>query len=87
MPNNDKKVDHNTSVGDGIKKFFMKNLIKNLKNGALSRNLIKSIKKYFIKNLIKILKNGALSKNLIKSIKKYFIKTLIKNLKKAPYHV
>ena len=45
MPNNDKKVDHNTSVGDGIKKFFMKNLIKNLKNGALSRNLIKSHKK------------------------------------------
>ena len=38
------------------KSFLMENLIKNLKNSALSRNLIKSIKKYFIKNLIKILK-------------------------------
>ena len=87
IPNNDKKEDHNTGVSFGIKKFVMKNLIQNLKNGALSGNLIKSIKKYFIKNLIKILKNGALSKNLIKSIKKFFIKNLIKNLKKAPYHV
>ena len=46
-----KKEDHNTGVSDGIKKFLMGNLIKNLKNGALLRNLIKSIKKYFIKSL------------------------------------
>ena len=45
-----KKEDHNTGVSDGIKKFLMDNLIKNVKNGALSRNLIKSIKKHFIKN-------------------------------------
>ena len=36
-----------------LKKFLIKNLIKNFKKGALSRYLIKSIKKYFIKNLIK----------------------------------
>ena len=59
----------------------MENIIKNLKNDALSRNLIKRIKKYFIKNLIKNFKNGDLSRNLIKRIKKYFIKNLIKNLK------
>ena len=56
MPNNDKKEDHNTGVSNGIKKFLMENLIKNPKNSALSKNLIKSIKKYFIKNLIKNLK-------------------------------
>ena len=80
-----KKGDHNTGASDSIKKFFhgkpyqefkkkyliknLKKLINNLKNGAFSRNLIKSIKKYFIKNLIKNSKNGTLSKNLIKSIK------------------
>ena len=56
MPNNDKNVDHNTSVSDGIKKFFMKNLIKILKNGALSKNLIKSIKSTLSKTLSRILK-------------------------------
>ena len=72
MPNDDKKEDQNTGVSDCIKKFFNENsyqeflkkyliknlkiLIKNPKNGALSRNLIKNIKKYFIKNLIKNLK-------------------------------
>ena len=57
MPNDDKKGAHSAGVSDGIKKFLMKNLIKNLKNSALSKNLIiKSIKKYFIKNLIKNLK-------------------------------
>ena len=81
MPNNDKKVDHNTSVGDGIKKFFMKNLIKNLKNGALSRNLIKSIKKYFIKNLIKNLKKAPYHVQSSTLSKKHFIKEL-----KPPYH-
>ena len=50
----------------------MENLIKNLKNSALSRNLIKSIKKYFIKNLIKNLKNSALS-----YLKKYLIKKIL----------
>ena len=45
MPNDDKKEDHNTGASDGIKKFLMKNLTKNYKNGALSRNLIKSHKK------------------------------------------
>ena len=50
------KKDHNTGVSNGIKKFLIEILIKDLKNGALSRNLIKSIKKYFIKNLIKNLK-------------------------------
>ena len=39
----------------------MKNLIKNFKNGALSRYLIKSIKKYFIKNFIKNLKTNNLT--------------------------
>ena len=39
-----KKEDHNTGVSDDLKKFFMENLIKNLKYDALSRNLIKSIK-------------------------------------------
>ena len=29
-----KKEDHNTGVSDGIKKFLMDNLIKNLKIGA-----------------------------------------------------
>ena len=66
-----------------LKSFLMKNLIKNLKNGALSRKLIKSIKKYFIKNFIKNPKNSTLPRNLIKIIKKYFIKNLIKNLKKC----
>ena len=82
-----KKEDHNAGVSDGIKTFLLKNLIKNPKNGVLSRNLNKSHKKYFIKNLIKTLKNGALSRNITKSIKKYFIKNLIKNLEKVPYHV
>ena len=31
-----KKGDHSAGVSDGIKKFLMKNLIKNLKNSALS---------------------------------------------------
>ena len=31
MLNDDKKEDHNTGVSDGIKKFLMVNLIKNLK--------------------------------------------------------
>ena len=39
-----KKEDHNTGVSDDFKKFLMEKLIKNLTNGALSRNLIKSIK-------------------------------------------
>ena len=60
-----KKEDHNTGVRDCSKKFLMDNLIKNLKNGALSRNLIKSIKKYFIKNL-KIDALSRLKKHLIK---------------------
>ena len=54
-----------------------KNLIKNSKNGALSRNLNKSLKRCLIKNLCKILykkphhqsEKGALSKNLIKNLK------------------
>ena len=61
-------------------KNFKKYLIKNLKNSALSKNLIKSIKKYFIKSLIKTPKNGALSRNLFKSIKKYSIINLIQTL-------
>ena len=69
-----------------LKSFFMENL-KNLKNSALSKTLIKSIKKHFIKNHIKNPKNGALARNLIKSIKKYFIKNFIKNLKKVPHHL
>ena len=100
MINDNKKEDHSTGVSDGIKKFLMENLIKSLKkvpyqeskkpypelkNVALSRNLIKSIKKYFIINLIKNLKNGTLSRHLVESIKKRFIKNLIKNLKKVPY--
>ena len=52
----------------------MKNLIKNFKNGALSRYLIKSIKKYFIKNLIKNFKKAPYQKN-----------TLSRSLK-MPYH-
>ena len=58
MSKDDKKEDHNAGVSDGIKKFLMENIIKNLKNDALSRNLIKRIKKYFIKNLIKNLKKA-----------------------------
>ena len=54
-----KKEDHNTGVSDDLKKFFMENLIKNLKYDALSRNLIKSIKNYFIKNLMKNLKKAS----------------------------
>ena len=65
-----KKEDHNAGVSDGIKTFLLKNLIKNPKNGVLSRNLNKSHKKYFIKNLIKNIKNGGLSRNLIKNHKK-----------------
>ena len=53
-----KKEDHNTGVSDDIKKLLMENLIKNLKNGALPSNLIKSIKKYFIKNFIKNFKKA-----------------------------
>ena len=82
-----KKEDHNIGVSDDIKRFLMENLIKNLKNSVLSKNLIKSVKKYPIKSLIKNSKNGALSRNLIKSMKMYFIKNLIKNLKKVPDHV
>ena len=78
-----KEEDHNTGVSDGIKKFFMKDFIENLKNSALSKNLIKSIKKYFIRSLIKNLKNGALSRDLIKCIKKYLIKNLSRILKKC----
>ena len=40
-----------------------KNLIKNSKNGALSKNLNMSLKRFFIKNLNKIL-----YKNLIKNL-------------------
>ena len=59
-----------------------KNFIKNFKNGALSRYLIKSIKKYFIKNLIKNFKKAPYQKiNFIKKLKN--VKTLIKNLKKC----
>ena len=36
----------------------MENLIKNFKNGALSRYLIKNIKKYFIKTFIKNFKKA-----------------------------
>ena len=46
-----KKEDHNTGASDDFKKFLMEKLIKNLTNGALSRNLIKSIEKYFFKNI------------------------------------
>ena len=70
-----KKEDQNTGVSDGIKKFVMDNLIKSLKNGALSRNLIKSIKKYFIKNL-KIDALSCLKKHLLKKKKRNFIKKL-----------
>ena len=56
MPNNDKKKTITQVLVMVLKSFLMKNLIKNLKDGALSRYLIKSIKKYFIKNLIKNLK-------------------------------
>ena len=63
MPNDDKKEDHNTGVSDAIKKFFGGKLYQEPnktyqepKDGALSRNLIKSIKKCFIKNLFKNLK-------------------------------
>ena len=62
----------------------MKTLVKNLKNGALSRYLIKSIKKYFIKNFIKNPENGALSRSLIKNLRatnKAQFKRLLKNLK------
>ena len=41
----------------------MENLIKNFKNGALSRYLIKNIKKYFIKNFIKNFKKAPHQKN------------------------
>ena len=60
MPNDDKKEGQNTGVSDCIKKIFNENsyqeflkkyliknlkfLIKNPKNGALSRNLIKNLK-------------------------------------------
>ena len=63
MPNDDKKEDHNTGVSDDIKNVFsrklsqkyfkkcliknLKNLVKNLKNGALS-----CLKKYFIKKIL-----------------------------------
>ena len=46
-----KKEDNNTGVSN-------ENLIKNFKNGALSRYLIKNIKKYFIKNFIKNFKKA-----------------------------
>ena len=68
-----KKEDHNTGVSDGIKKFLMDNLIKNLKNGALLSNLIKSVKNYLIKSL----KNRSLIKSKKAPYqKKYFIKKL-----------
>ena len=41
-----------------------KNLIKNFKNGTLSRYLIKSIKKYFFKDFIKNLKTNKLTLTL-----------------------
>ena len=53
MRNDDKKGRPKTGLSNGIKTFLIENLIKNLKNGILSRNLIKSIKKYYIKNHIK----------------------------------
>ena len=56
-PNDDKKEGHSAGVSNGIKRFLIENLIKKLKNSALSRNLIKSIKKHFIKKtLSRILK-------------------------------
>ena len=45
ITSDDKKENHNTGVRDGIKKTFNGKLFKNLINGTLSRNLIKSIKK------------------------------------------
>ena len=39
----------------------IREFIKNFKNGALSKYLIKSIKKYFIKNFIKNLKTNKLT--------------------------
>ena len=74
------KKDHNTGVSNGIKKFLIEILIKDLKNGALSRNLIKSIKKYFIKNLVKNPKKVPQAKKTPYQ-KKNFIKKL-----KMPYH-
>ena len=82
-----------------FKKLLMDNLIKNLKNDALSRNLIKSIKSYFTKNL-KIDASSCLKSTLskkkkldqeakkrltIKLKKNTLLKKLIKNLKKVPY--
>ena len=46
-----KKEDHNTGVSNDVEKLLMKNLIKNLKNDALSRYLIKNIEKYLSKVL------------------------------------
>ena len=74
MPNNDKKKTITQVLVMVLKSFLMKNLIKNLKDGALSRYLIKSIKKYFIKNLIKNFKKAPYQKN-----------TLSRSLK-MPYH-
>ena len=56
MRNNDKKEDHNTDVSNGVEKFLMENLIKNFKNGALSKNLIQSIKSTLSKTLSRNLK-------------------------------
>ena len=55
----------------------IRNLIKNSRNGASSRNLNKSLKRCLIKNLHKIhykkphheSKKSALSRNLIKNLK------------------
>ena len=61
-----KKEDNNTGVSDGIKKFLVDNLIKNIKR-CLTKYLIKIIKKYFIKKL-KIDTLSCLNKQLIKKI-------------------
>ena len=51
MLNDDKSEDHNTGVSDGIKKFLIVNLIKNLKIDALLCLKKHLIKKYFLKKL------------------------------------
>ena len=61
------KKGHNTVVSDGIKKFLMENLIKNLKSGALSRHLIKSIKilSRTLKKRLIMSKNAPYQKNTL----------------------
>ena len=60
----------------------MENFIKNLKNGALSKNLIKSMKSTLSKTLSRILKKRLIMfKKVPYQKKKNFIKKL-----KMPYH-